>query len=109
RSDCFLDGVCAGVPDFCQPASARCIFRIVISSDADELSSLADSVGPELDGHLREILVAGDFVCPVHAEQSVNFAGPAIVENRFRAGHGDKTAAATNELRVIDSGPLGGD
>src|SRR5205085_1346909 len=103
----FLDRLRARVPNFSQPATACCLLRIIISSDADELGSLADSIRAELDGHLREILVTGDLIGAINPKQAVNFAGAAVVKDRLCAGHRNKAAAAANKFGVLDARAMG--
>src|SRR6185295_8850025 len=101
RPSLFPIAVAAGIPKLRFFASPQGFNWRVVGADPEQLRGNFQPLSAKLNAHLREILIAGNFVSGVDADASVHFACAAVVKDHIRAGRRVIAAAATGKLRVL--------
>ena len=96
-----LDGVGAGVPDLGLLSATQCFGWRVVRSDTEKLCRLLQTIRPELNTHLREILIAGNLISGIDSNAAVHFAWTAIVEDNVCAWRGVITTTTAGKLRAL--------
>src|SRR4030095_9230105 len=99
--ECTLHRLCARIPKLRLLAATQGFGGSVVGSYSQQLGRLLQPLGAKLHTHLREILIAGNFIRSINPDPSVHFSRPTIIEDHISARRSVITTAAAGKLSVL--------